>query len=246
MNFGKNYLCQETLSLALCVASWSLYGFSVFAALSFGSRRYQVGMLGDWRVRLKFAFRAMSMLHATAGTLVSAYSLYNDGASGQVRNTVLQDRLARFSQSYFCLDLLYTLLCDYNITFALHHVVGILINALVLYSGVGGYYLVTGIFLGEVTNPMQIVWMLARDHGFSKTHAFLSPIFTYFFLLARLVFVPIGVSYIIWHSLHQPHLSAGFVLSLSSLMLALTIGSWLWCWSLWRGYRKFIREKKPK
>ena len=45
--------------------------------------------------------------------------------------------------------------------------------------------------VGEVTNPMQNVWFLAKDTGAAALHAALSPVFTYFFVFVRVVLTPL-------------------------------------------------------
>jgi hypothetical protein len=70
------------------------------------------------------------------------------------------------SLGYFFADLLYMLIFDPSIVFLLHHIGGITLELLIAASGVGGWYGILGLYLGEITNPIQTVWSGAKYYGY--------------------------------------------------------------------------------
>ena len=51
--------------------------------------------------------------------------------------------------------------------------------------------------VGEVTNPMQQLWLISKDVGQLEFHNKLSPVFTYFFVIVRCVLTPLWSSDVI-------------------------------------------------
>jgi len=191
--------------------------------------------------RVQVCNRVATFVHAVVSALWCARVLLG-GPYFNVENTRDQLGVLSFSTSYFLFDFLWMLVFDFSFMFAWHHFAAVVIQAMFLFTGVGGYYGALGLGLGELTNPVQVIFLGAKDFGYRQTYLLLTPFFTYLFLFVRLLVIPPVALYSVIRASNTPELSRTWVLGFGFVMFALVIGSWVWCWSLWKGYRKLIEK----
>lgn len=228
---------MRATTIATDTAIWCGAGLAAYAV--FHRYRKKHAVLADAERRRALAGKTLSMTHALGAVAVSSYLLWR-GPHWNIVSTVPQMALSRFSLGYFACDTLYMLLFDRDPLFLLHHAAGIGLNALNVFSGFGGYYVTLGLFLGELSNPLQIVWTAAREYRYKRAYIKMTPYFTYFFLGLRVGVIPVTAGYTIWHALcKQQTMPLVQSLAMSSLMSGVVVGGWAWCYSLWRGYQRF-------
>lgn len=190
-----------------------LIGGSIFHAISWELQKLSVHPL---------YFR--SLVHAIGALILSAYQL------GQT--TASLTPVLVWSLSYFLID---SLTSDW--IFVLHHAVscyGLLLSATLDTNISRGIFLVL-YFLGEVTNPTQILLELCILNKVNwKTYRFLSFFQCIFFTLVRSLLVPMFL-FLSSDKLH-PHL-------VWCTVAILVVSQW-WCFKLWRGFcRKSCGQK---
>lgn len=188
------------------------------------------------------ASRCTSMLHACGTLCMCSYILLTE-PHWTLLNSPLQTLLAQTSLSYFIYDTLYMSLFEPDILFFLHHLGGAALSGMVAYTGLGGYYWVLGILLGEISNPLQLTWEVSRRTGRKDLYKKLTPYYTYTFLTLRVGVIPLFIPILIKHASKQENLSVTYKMCLYTLMIGLTVGSWPWCWALWNGYKRFLKKQ---
>lgn len=196
-------------------------------------------------VRISFASQIMSMSHAVSVIGLSAYALWTEPHWNDV-NTSLQNKIAMWSLGYFVFDTLNVMIRDFSWEFLFHHVCSIGYWLSCYYLNRGGYYGMLAGFVGEITNPVQIIWTFAKKNQLTKLYNFLSPIFTFYFITIRCLVIPVLtviMNYHMWyHSTAPVYWKCGWITS-SWLM---NFGSWMWCYMLWNGYMKFKKREQEK
>jgi hypothetical protein len=107
------------------------------------------------------------------------------------------------------------------------------------------------IFLGELTNPLQSIWTIARKAKFESLEILFSPVFTIAFISIRVVILPPVLMDILldyYHSYVNGSLQLVYAISWGFMSSSMTIGGMLWSWKLARGFFKkhCNKEKKQK
>eukprot|EP00899_Mesostigma_viride_P009681 jgi/Mesvir1/18714/Mv12425-RA.1 len=134
-----------------------------------------------------------------------------------------------------------------QVVFLAHHLCCTLFYVTCQASGMGGATAALATLLGEITNPLQNMWYLAKDLRYSRAYAMLSPVFTAVFISLRCAFIPLWSAHIIWYLLTQarPEMRVqGPVMS--AMCFAINVGGFFWSWGLWKGYAKFQAREKTK
>lgn len=177
---------------------------------------------------------------------LSANALHESGAACNVlkANTPAQIELACGSLAYFSVDLCYLLLCEPSVTYAVHHALSIGFLLASLRTNRYGSYVALGLLLGEATNPLHILWSAAREYRLNNAQARLSPVFTYAFVGARCVAIPLACAHLVRQlSSAGPRVSFGERALVGGLACAFVAGGVHWAHRLWRGYCRF--QHKP-
>eukprot|EP00042_Codosiga_hollandica_P013466 m.30619 g.30619 ORF g.30619 m.30619 type:complete len:256 (+) comp41277_c0_seq1:473-1240(+) len=102
-------------------------------------------------------------------------------------NTQFLDfRLMDFSFAYFVMDFVFDSLTTFEWLFFLHHVVCIVMMSLSRFylDRTGSIYIII-MFLGEVTNVLQLPWGTAKEFGYMKFANFIFLPYFYFFVFVR-------------------------------------------------------------
>lgn len=118
-------------------------------------------------------------------------------------------------------------------------------------AGLYGYGATAGmaaLVQGEITNPFQSAWTIAKAAKATRVLAWLSPLFTVVFVAVRVPIVPFWtLGYINPSMLWGPNKDAlprAVVLSWSAMSVLMSLGGWAWSWMLIRGLRKFYKNKQ--
>jgi len=96
---------------------------------------------------------------------------------------------------------------------------------------------------GEITSPLQNTWMVTKfgaDRGWPRctaAQAWLSPLFTFAFTLARVVVGP-PVAFAVVAALRKSSLPLAARVAWSIIAIAGVFGSWIWVRKLLRGFFK--------
>ena len=125
----------------------------------------------------------------------------------------------------------------------------IVIQAMFLFTGVGGYYGALGLGLvscwrvpaktaltifwqGELTNPLQVFFLAAKDFGYRETYLFLTPIFTYMFLFVRLLVIPPVSLYSVYRASYTREVSFALLLSLCVCIMSYDCNTFVCCFAV--------------
>ena len=156
--------------------------------------------------------------------------------------------LLSFSLSYFTQDTLHFLLYEpTDTTLLLHHLISILFYTSILHTHLAGPAALAAIAMGELTNPLQCVWYLAKLCGSGRVYGVVSPVFTVAFVGMRVGVVPWWV----WEIVRQfgegwrrGEVGGGWAVMWSGMAVAMMLGSWVWSWQLSVGFLRWWTKRK--
>jgi hypothetical protein len=181
----------------------------------------------------------VSFIHASTTCFLSCLLLltqdqwrWDDGF------TPIQKQIITFSQSYFIYDLIYMFMYSYSSTFVLHHIFVLLAYYISLTYNYGSKSVFCTIFIGEITNPLQITYFISKYLKLEKINAYFLPIFSFNFLIFRNIIFPISFC-VMYYQMINDNFQPVPYFSLMILHLAGIFGGILWS-------KKLIRIIKSK
>ena len=127
------------------------------------------------------------------------------------------------SIGYFIYDLYHVYLINYNKMFIKHHLLSIGTLILTYYLNIGSKIITLMILLGELSNPFQTSWYLARKLNYEKIEKILFPLYCFPFIIIRTAITP----YILISILYHHHTNIYILLICSVFFLGL-YGSLFW------------------
>lgn len=164
-------------------------------------------------------------------------------------NLALETRVTEVSVGYFLADFVHFILFEQDVLMFFHHLFSVLMIGSAGVVGRGGSTAVAALFQGEITNPFQSAWTVAKAAKATRLLNILSPLFTAVFVSVRLLLVPLWVVYINAAFLSSPSRS-GFpqplLVSWSVMSAFMTLGGFAWSWALVKGLRKFYKNKSAE
>ena len=95
-----------------------------------------------------------------------------------------------FSLSYFIYDLYHVIYSKFDKLFIVHHILCILTIISVLLLNNLGILVSQCLFIGEITNPLQITWSISRVLNYNKITDYIFPIFSFNFIIVRTFVIP--------------------------------------------------------
>ena len=192
--------------------------------------------------RLNLASHLTSMAHAVSVIGLTAYGLWHGPHWNDV-NTLYQNQVAMWSLGYFLFDTFYLFMHEFTREFFCHHAIigGFLASCYHLNQG--AYYALLGLLVGEITNPVQLIWSFARKNKLTKLYNALSPIFTIYFVSVRCVVIPIVTAAMNYHLFYNSSVELQWKLVWMALGWGMNLVSWWWCYMLWLGYKKYFLKK---
>lgn len=175
----------------------------------------------------KIANRFVSAIHAFAMTVFCAYYLATENWT--LENSTNHIDLIQSSMAYFIADSVYMFIYHPSVIFLVHHLVAFSVQAMILVTGIGSCYGLLGLFLGEITNPLQIAWLTARDNKrrFPRLYTLLTKIYIYAFMFIRCFLVPLSVVWTLY-DLSKNNAPPMFTLFLGVCMISITFASFIW------------------
>ncbi len=127
-----------------------------------------------------------------------------------------------------------------------HHVFSILMMSSAGLAGRGSTCAMAALVQGEITNPFQSLWTIARTAKANRMLALLSPLFTFVFVLVRIPLVPIWtIAYINYNLLFGPNANAlphWLIYTWSVMSVLMAAGGWVWSYSLIKGLIKYYKK----
>ena len=161
-------------------------------------------------------------------------------------NSALEQRIIELSVGYFVADFVHFILFEPDFLMFFHHVFSILMMGSAGIIGRGAACATTALVQGEITNPFQSAWTVARTAKAEKLLVWLSPLFTVVFVVVRIFGVPTWTSiliYDLWTSPNRKLMPAGVVEWWSAMAVLMTLGGFAWSYSLIKGLIKFYKNK---
>lgn len=161
-------------------------------------------------------------------------------------NSALEQRIVELSVGYFVADFVHFLLFEPDLLMFFHHVFSILMMGSAGVIGRGAACATSALVQGEITNPFQSAWTVARVAKADRLLVWLSPLFTVVFVVVRLFGVPAWtgiIMYDLWTSPNRLLMPKGVVEWWTLMAVGMTIGGFLWSNSLIKGLRKFYANK---
>lgn len=153
------------------------------------------------------------------------------------------------SVGYFVADFVHFVLFEPDFLFFFHHVfsIGMMGSAGIIGRGAGAA--TAAIVQGEITNPFQSAWTVARFAKAQRALVVLSPLFTFAFVSVRLSLVPYW-SYLInvnlWFGPNHSAVPFAVVASWSAMSVFMVVGGFAWSYSLIKGLIKFYSKSADK
>ena len=150
------------------------------------------------------------------------------------------------SLGYFIADFVHFILFEPDVLMFVHHVFSILTMGTAGVIGRAGACGTAAIFQGEITNPFQSAWTMARFAKAEKMLNWLSPLFTFAFVSVRTTLVPFWTALInrsLWFGPNHSSAPNGLVISFSSMSILMVLGGFVWSYSLIKGLKKFYKNK---
>ena len=162
-------------------------------------------------------------------------------------NSPLEQRVVELSVGYFVADFVHFIFFEPDFLMFFHHVFSIAMMSSAGLAGRGATSAMAALVQGEVTNPFQSAWTVARAAQAPRLLAWLSPLFTFVFVLVRVPLVPfwtflyINPSILWGPNAHQ--LPRALTLSWSIMSVLMAFGGWAWSYMLIKGLNKFYQKK---
>ena len=150
--------------------------------------------------------------------------------------------------SFSSADFVHFLLFEPDVLMFFHHVFSIAMMGSAGIMGRGATCGMAALVSGEVTNPFQSSWTVAKAAKAQTILNWLSPLFTFVFVAIRVPVVPLWtLGWINPNILWGPNVDKvprWLTLSWSAMSILMTLGGWAWSYMLIRGLRKFYAQKK--
>ena len=211
----------------------SFFTFSAINILTKG----RTALIKTRQDRIFLSSRLVSILHALGAVGLSCKILLTD-TRWTIQSTPLQQHMMLTSLGYFIYDIGYIALFEPGWTFVLHHLTSMIFFGTGCYFRMGGYNCANMFLFGELTNPLQLVWTVCQRHKLEKAADFISPIFTWSFIIFRCLIMPaISIYHLPWMWTNLP--INNIVLGVwTGINIALNITGFWWSYILWKGYQK--------
>lgn len=162
-------------------------------------------------------------------------------------NSRLEQRVMELSVGYFTADFVHFILFEPDVFMFIHHVFSISMMSSTGLVGRGGTCCMAALVQGEITNPFQSAFTVAKTAKATKLLAWLSPLFTFAFVIVRVPLVPFWTfGYINPSILWGPYahtLPKALTWWWSIMSVIMAIGGWIWSYQLIRGLVKFYKNK---
>lgn len=162
-------------------------------------------------------------------------------------NTPLEQRILEISSGYFLADFVHFALFEPDFLMFFHHVFSTAMMTSAGVIGRGASAATAGLVQGEITNPFQSAWTVARAAKSQSMLAWLSPLFTVVFVLARVLLVPLWTGMInlnFWVlSPNRSQMPFGVMEVWSGMSVLMVVAGWAWSYSLVQGLRKFYKKQ---
>lgn len=234
--------------LLFFVAVWaSLFGLFY---VTLGRWLRPGGSSKDASMRWLITGRFNSLLHGALMSVLAAHQLLLGAASREPIDAPIteeQSLILEVSLAYFLVDSVPLVLVEGDTLFILHHAAMLVLWSSALFAERRmAIFAMLHLLFGEITNPLQSTLWLAERTGAVRIKQAILPIFTFAFLLCRVVFLPAVSAHMSWYLFTQPHSAGPFwppvwaVLSSSAM-----VGSWVWAWMLWRKYQRHCSRRAP-
>jgi hypothetical protein len=136
-----------------------------------------------------------------------------------------------FSLTYFIYDLYHVIYSKFDKLFIIHHSLCILTIGSILYLDQLGPLIAQCLFLGELTNPLQNLWRYFKIKKIVYWENHMFKLFSILFLLIRGIVSPLYVYYAVNNIIYSD-INLFFSLTISTYLLAGTLGSLIWCLNL--------------
>ena len=138
---------------------------------------------------LNISLNLVSLSHALLTIMGSLYFIMNETWESDIFNDN-QLKLIYFSASYFIYDSIFILINKCELMFLAHHCLILLIYYITTSNNIGSKFIIYSIFLGEITNPLQITWSISRVLNYNKITDYIFPIFSFNFIIVRTFVIP--------------------------------------------------------
>jgi len=197
------------------------------------------------------ASRFMGIAHSSTVAPLSILCLYyawpNWNYTGPL--SYIEERTIEITFAYFMADLVHFVLYEPDDYLLLvHHAICVGFFSHVSYLHKGGLAAMVAICTGEVTNPLQSSWFLAKLSGNKKLYGQLSGFFTTAFFILRVLILPPWAYFLIrdfFAGAQRGDITFGTAYGWSGTVLFMCLASWAWSYLICAGYRKF-RAKQHK
>eukprot|EP00455_Lapot_gusevi_P054414 TRINITY_DN871_c0_g2_i2.p1 TRINITY_DN871_c0_g2~~TRINITY_DN871_c0_g2_i2.p1 ORF type:complete len:279 (+),score=67.87 TRINITY_DN871_c0_g2_i2:104-940(+) len=248
----RDYLINSAI---FYVPNVSIFGAIMVCALVLGISYYILKNTPRFNLHLEMepiygASRCVSLVHGLWTTYYTLPEVWGLSLSDAYRmlnavNTDRQNRIIRFSCGYFIFDLFFMIFVERDIVFILHHILALTLWGSSLSYGRAAVQAMVGLFWGEVTNPLQSLFWLAKRTNNESMVQFLSPIFTWGFLFCRVLALPyyaFATSFYLVTTSEPMVVPFAWRAVWAFLFCAAMFGSWLWAYALVKGYMKMKQK----
>jgi len=234
---------------------WGLYLFGISETVSMYKNqiiRHRIGkhilkslsqddLFYFTRQVFSFTFATVVVMLTGLSLMIMLFNGENIFGMGALSN--MDYFIGQLTVGYFIIDTLIYILAKGDKIYIIHHLVSIKMGYLILNSGYGKGVIIIGLFLGEITNPIQKIWELTK-YNKSPHFTTINNLYTPFFTIIRAFVFP----YVIYNLLYETYINNDIGLlhkfSIMSDFFAIQIGSWYWCYLLSKGFIKYHRKQK--
>ena len=133
----------------------------------------------------------------------------------------------------------------YSNIFVIHHLLVISAYLTSLTYDYGSKLVFLTIFIGEITNPLQISWFLSKYLKYDKIKEFVFPIFACVFLIFRTIVFPLFFIKM-YYQMYNDNIQVIPYFSLFILNLLGIFGSFIWCQKLIINIKKHFQIENTK
>lgn len=201
-------------------------------------------LLGFFHVALVLPMSFAGLFSFSSFTSFSAFLTTISSWNYTGVNTPWEIRTMEVSIGYFGADLIHFLLFEQDVMMFIHHGISLGFFYSVLSQHRGGLSAMSAIVQGEITNPLQSSWYIAKLGQHQQVLTWLSPLFTWAFLIIRGPVITLWVTHIIhhWMTVGLQVVNPFIIYTWSLMCILMTLGGYIWGYKLWRGYKKFNKS----
>lgn len=170
----------------------------------------------------------ISFIHASLISILTGISIFiSHDWNWNDEYTLYQKYIVYLSVGYFIYDLYHVIYKNPSSIFIMHHLVAIIGGYLSVTQNCLSKLLLYSLFLGEITNPCQIIWYISKKTKKTRVEQLIFPIYVFNFIVIRSIIIPYYMLQTLWYLSTSQQINIYIIIIFSCASMAI-LGSMIW------------------